>query len=117
MIYPTFSELTQDQFNRYQLAVATAKCARLITDEYVKQRENAEKSMTGNKDTDKPLLSMIDKELKDEKAVKIAIGRIYNGEYSIIEDDTVLTEQVETDAEDSEDESEEESSAETVEEE
>ena len=117
MIYPTFSELTKDQFNRYQLAVATAKCARLITDEYVKQRENAEKSMTGNKDTDKPLLSMIDKELKDEKAVKIAIGRIYNGEYSIIEDDTVLTEQVETDAEDSEDESEEESSAETVEEE
>ena len=33
MIYPTFSELTKDQFNRYQLAVATAKCARIITDE------------------------------------------------------------------------------------
>ena len=91
MIYPTFSELTKDQFNRYQLAVATAKCARLITDEYVKQRENAEKSMTGNKDTDKPLLSMIDKELKDEKAVKIAINRIHGGEYSIVEDDTLYT--------------------------
>ena len=92
MIYPTFSELTKDQFNRYQLAVATAKCARIITDEYVKQRENAEKSMTGNKETDKPLLTMIDKELKDEKAVKIAINRIHNGEYYIVEDDTVLAE-------------------------
>ena len=90
MIYPTFSELTKDQFNRYQLAVATAKCARIITDEYVKQRESAEKAMTGNKDTDKPLMTMIDKELKDEKAVKIAINRIHSGEYSIIEDDTIL---------------------------
>lgn len=91
MIYPTFSELTKDQFNRYQLAVATAKCARIITDEYVKQRETAEKAMTGNKDTDKPLMTMIDKELKDEKAVKIAINRIHGGEYSIVEDDTLYT--------------------------
>lgn len=98
MIYPTFSELTKDQFNRYQLAVATAKCARIITDEYVKQRENAEKSMTGNKDTDKPLLTMIDKELKDEKAVKIAINRIHSGEYSIIEDDTVEVAEAEADS-------------------
>lgn len=98
MIYPTFSELTKDQFNRYQLAVAAAKCARIITDEYVKQRENAEKSMTGNKDTDKPLLTMIDKELKDEKAVKIAINRIYSGEYSIIEDDTVEVAEAEADS-------------------
>ena len=119
MIYPTFSELTKDQFNRYQLAVATAKCARIITDEYVKQRETAEKAMTGNKDTDKPLMTMIDKELKDEKAVKIAINRIYNGEYSIIEDDTVQAEQAEADVEDSESDSEneEETSAETTEQE
>lgn len=96
MIYPTFSELTKDQFNRYQLAVATAKCARIITNEYVAQRENAEKSLTGNKDTDKPLQTMIDKELKDEKAVKIAINRIHSGEYSIVENDTVLEETVET---------------------
>lgn len=96
MIYPTFSELTKDQFNRYQLAVATAKCARIITNEYVKQRENAEKAMTGNKDADKPLLAMIDKELKDEKAVKIAINRIHGGEYSIVEDDTLLAAEEET---------------------
>lgn len=85
MIYPTFSELTKDQFNRYQLALATAKCARIVTDEYVKQREDAEKAISGGKESERPLQTMIDKELKDEKAVKIAINRIYKGEYSIAE--------------------------------
>ena len=107
MIYPTFSELTKDQFNRYQLAIATAKCARIITDEYVKQRDNAEKAMTGNKDADKPLMTMIDKELKDEKAVKIAINRIHKGEYKIVESD--VTESAEAEVADGE-------SAETTEE-
>ena len=62
---------------------------------------------------------MIDKELKDEKAVKIAISRIYNGEYSIIEDDTAMAEHAEADVEDSdaEDEDEDEALAETTEEE
>lgn len=85
MLYPTIPELTKDQINRYELALATAKCARIITDEYVRQREFAEKSMTGNKETDKPLMSMIDSEYRDEKAVKTAINRIYNGEYVIVE--------------------------------
>ena len=85
MIYPTFSELTKDQFNRYQLALATAKCARIVTDEYVRQRELAEKAVAGGKETDKAMLNMIDKELKDEKAVKIAINRIHKGEYKIVE--------------------------------
>ena len=85
MIHPTFSELTKDKFNRYQLAIATAKCARIVTDEYVKQRENAEKAVAGGKESDKAILNMIDKELKDEKAVKIAINRIHKGEYKIVE--------------------------------
>lgn len=85
MLHPTFSELSQNKFNRYELAIATAKCAREVTDEYVRQRENAEKALTGNKETDKPINTMIDQELKDEKAVKIAIDRIYKGEYSIVE--------------------------------
>lgn len=88
MIYPTITDLTKGQYNRYQLALATAKCARIITDEYVKQRETAEKSMTGNKDTDKPLMSMIDKEYRDEKAVKNAINRIFGGEYEIVVKDS-----------------------------
>ena len=84
MLHPTFNELSKDKFNRYQLAIAAAKCARTVTDEYVGQREAAEKSLTGNKETDKPLQNMIDKEVRDEKAVKIAIGRIHKGEYQIV---------------------------------
>ena len=42
MLYPTISELTKDEFNRYELALATAKCARALTNEYVEQKEAAE---------------------------------------------------------------------------
>ena len=84
MLYPTIEELTQgNQYNRYELALATAKCARLITDEYVRQHDAAEKSQTGNKETDRPINTMIDRELRDEKAVKVAIGRIHRGQYAI----------------------------------
>ena len=92
MLYPTIDELTQGKFNRYELALATAKCARLITDEYVRQHELVEKSATGNKETDRALSATIDRELRDEKAVKVAINRIHRGEYSIAqnaEDETV----------------------------
>ena len=84
MLYPTIDELTKGKFNRYELSMATAKCARLVTDEYVQQRENAEKANTGNKETDKPINAMIDKELRDEKAVRTAIRRIRDEEYIIV---------------------------------
>ena len=101
MLYPTISELTQDEFNRYELALATAKCARVITDEYVKQREAAEKAATGNKEADRNLINMINKEYRDEKAVKNAITRINSGEYKIVRieaDEEVATEAEETKA-------------------
>ena len=84
MLYPTIKELTNDEFNRYELALATAKCARDITNEYVRQREAAEKAATGNKDADRNLINMINKEYRDEKAVKNAITKIHKGEYMII---------------------------------
>ena len=84
MLYPTIQELIKDNFNRYELALATAKCARIITDEYVKQREAAEKAATGNKEADRNLINMINKEYRDEKAVKNAINRIHSGEYEIV---------------------------------
>jgi hypothetical protein len=84
MLYPTINELTKGKFNRYELSLATAKCARLVTDEYVKQREDAEKSQTGNKETDRPINTMINKELRDEKAVKTAIKRLHEGDYVIV---------------------------------
>ena len=84
MLYPTISELTKNEYNRYELALATAKCARIITNEYVKQREAAEKAATGNKEADRNLINMINKEYRDEKAVKNAITRINSGEYKIV---------------------------------
>ena len=45
MLYPTINQLTGGQFNRYELVIATAKCARMVTDEYVRQRETAEKAV------------------------------------------------------------------------
>lgn len=84
MLYPTINELTKGEYNRYELALATAKCARLVTNEYVRQREKAESSMTGNKDTDRPLVSMIDAQYRDEKAVKVAVGHLSSGDYAIV---------------------------------
>ncbi|MBQ2767732.1 MAG: DNA-directed RNA polymerase subunit omega [Clostridia bacterium] len=86
MIYPSIEELTKGKYNRYELVIATAKCARLVTDEYMKQRETAEK-LIADKQTDKSLSSMIKREYRDEKAVKNAINRIYKGEVVIVERD------------------------------
>ncbi len=83
MIYPTIDELTKNKFNRYELAIATAKCARVITSEYTKQRELSEKSQGSSKD-DKPVICTIDKEYREEKSVKNAITKIYNGSYVIV---------------------------------
>ena len=102
MLYPTIDQLTKDEFNRYELALATAKCARLITNEYVRQREAAEKSATGNKDADRNLIKLINKEYRDEKAVKNAITRLHSGEYKIVRveetEETVSEETAETEA-------------------
>lgn len=89
MIHPSIGELTNDnQINRYTLVVATAKCARIITEEYVKQREYAEK-LAISKDSEKKsnFASLIKKEYRDEKAVKTAITGLYNGEFRIMETD------------------------------
>lgn len=85
MIYPTISELTKDKFNRYQLAIATAKCARLITEEYVKQRTAAESALTGSKESGATIASMVDPTLANEKAVKNAINGIVDGVYTIVD--------------------------------
>ncbi|MBQ7821344.1 MAG: DNA-directed RNA polymerase subunit omega [Clostridia bacterium] len=93
MIYPSIDELTKGKFNRYTLVVATAKCARLVTDEYVRQREAAEK-LISNKETEKSLVAMIKREFRDDKAVKTAINRINTGEFQIKEDSLVFDEDV-----------------------
>ena len=83
MIYPSINDLSKDgKYNRYTLVIAASKCARILTDEYVKQREYAEK-LIANKETDKSLISMIKREYRDEKAVKSAINKLYEGEFII----------------------------------
>ena len=75
MLYPTIGELTKGDFNRYELSLATARCARIVTDEYIEMRNKAQK-MIDNHETDKPLAALIDPEYKDQKAVKIAIAKL-----------------------------------------
>ena len=82
MIYPTIDELTHGDFNRYELVIGVAKCARIVTDEYVAMRAKAQK-MIDNRETEKSLASLIDPEYKDQKAVKIAIAKIESGEFKL----------------------------------
>ena len=82
MIYPTIDELTKGEFNRYELVVGVAKCARIVTDEYVEMR-NAAQKLIDNHETDKTLAALIDPEYKDQKAVKIAIKRLEEGKFQM----------------------------------
>ena len=85
MVKPSFAKLIEkENVNRYALVVATAKCAREITDEYIRQREYVEKN--GGKDADKSAASVINPKYRDEKAVKNAIDEIYNEEYRIVKE-------------------------------
>ena len=65
MIHPSIAELTNNNnVNRYTLVVAAAKCARIITEEYVKQREYAEKISLKEGDKKNSAANMISKEEK-----------------------------------------------------
>ncbi len=83
MIYPTVDQLTKGEFNRYELVIGVAKCARIVTDEYVEMRAKAQK-MIDNHETDKPLAALIDPEYKDRKAVKIAIAKLEDGRFKMV---------------------------------
>ena len=80
---PTVDQLTKGEINRYTLVLATAKCARIVTEEYVEQRERAD-HLVANKETDKSIAALIDKDIRDKKAVTNAVDRLYNGEYEIV---------------------------------
>ena len=80
MIYPTVDQLTNGEFNRYELVVGVAKCARIVTDEYIEMRTKMQK-LIDNHETEKPLSALIDPEYKDQKAVKIAIAKLESGRF------------------------------------
>ena len=100
MIYPTVKQLTKDQFNRYELVVAVAKCARVVTNEYIDIRSKAQK-MIDNHETDKSLSALIPAEYKDNKAIKIAISGLENGRFRMAhpEDVDAVKAQIKAEAE------------------
>lgn len=83
MIYPTVDQLTKGEFNRYELVVGVAKCARIVTDEYIAMRNKAQR-MIDNHETEKSLAALIDPEYKDKKAVKIAIAKLEEGRFKMV---------------------------------
>jgi len=90
MLHPTSIELSENKekkdqpFNRYEVALAAAKTARDLTDQYVEQREKAEETIAASKDTDRPVNTLIDDDLRDVKAVQLAVEKLRDGEYVIV---------------------------------
>ena len=78
MIHPTIQQLSKGQFNCYELVVGVAKCARIVTDEYVEYKNKAQK-LVDEHETDKSVGALIPSEYKDQKAVKIAVERLNSG--------------------------------------
>lgn len=81
MVNPSINELTKGKFNRYILVIAAAKSARYIT------------NVTGAMSADDPdavsengIVSK--REALEDKAVKIAIRKLYSGEIRL--DETTL---------------------------
>ena len=76
MIYPSIDELSKDRYNRYMLCIATAKCARNVTERYCEQKEEAIRI----KD-DKQLAKLVS---NTEKPVKTAINLLHEDKYRIL---------------------------------
>jgi DNA-directed RNA polymerase subunit K/omega len=89
MLYPSIQELLtatakdgEEKLNKYSVVMATAKCARIITNEYIEQRHVAEKKVA-NKETDKDISALINKDYRDEKAVKNALREMNEGKFDV----------------------------------
>ena len=117
MIHPSIAELTKDKdINRYTLVIAAAKSARVITDEYVKQREYAEKlALSKEADKSKNIATLIKKEYRDEKAVKLAVAGLHSGEFRIVDGEECAVEEAVEEAAESVEEAAAEESAEAAE--
>jgi len=88
MIFPSIEQLTKDKYNRYELVIATAKAARVITDELNEKKEEMDKS-SGNKEanpSEKMIAQAKEANIPEEKPVRSAILKIFEGEFVIITD-------------------------------
>ena len=79
------NKFAEDQgSNRYQLVIETAKCARMITDDFILQKELEER--VEGRDLDKPIPVLVSDEFKDEKPVQSAVDLLTGGEFRIVEE-------------------------------
>lgn len=78
MLYPTIKELSDEGVNRYMLSIATAKCARIITDEQLEKAQLVAQEIKDDK------FSAYKKQAPSEKPVKEAINRLYTRDFKII---------------------------------
>lgn len=85
MLYPSIQELLklsadengEERLNKYTLVMATAKTARVITNENRVKKENEKNAGEKSHSSKKELA-------KDEKAVRSAVRTLKNGEYEIL---------------------------------
>ena len=84
MLYPSIQELLKstekdgkERLNKYSITMVTAKCARVITNEYAEQCYLANKK--GKNDDG----ITVKKEYKDEKSVKNALRELKDGEFEV----------------------------------
>ena len=89
MIFPSIEQLTKETYNRYELVIATAKAARKITDNLNEKKEEMEKNAGLKEPSANDKIAQLQREPKDvpdEKPVKSAIQKIFEGDFIIITD-------------------------------
>ncbi|MCL2158049.1 MAG: DNA-directed RNA polymerase subunit omega [Oscillospiraceae bacterium] len=87
MIFPSIEQLTKDTYNRYELVIATAKAARLITDEINEKKAEMEKAAGAKELGPAERMGQLPRDIKDfpeEKPVRSAILKIFEGEFVIV---------------------------------
>lgn len=82
LLCPTIQELTNGEFNRYELVVAVAKGTRMVTDEIAERQANIA-SYRGENMQDLPKKEFCMGYINDEKAMTTVVKRIKSGEYRI----------------------------------
>ncbi len=77
MIYPSIEELSRGgTYNRYMLCIATAKCAREITEEQIVALQQVQRDVKDEKFSPRSSFS-------SEKPVRTAINRLDNSDFTI----------------------------------
>ncbi|MBE6649198.1 MAG: DNA-directed RNA polymerase subunit omega [Ruminococcaceae bacterium] len=83
MLYPTIQELTEGKINRYELVIAAAKGARKVIEKDIEIREAEQKKKELERAGSKEKKPVVVGENLPEKAVTIAIKKIYAKKFTV----------------------------------